>query len=223
MKYVVSAAFGMGVLLALSALPLSANRTIDGAAPSGDGRSVLEQAIIESRDDGAGSGPGDPSAYFVAVMIPHAIQGKALAQNAGLFTDDPVLADLSRQICISRTSYLKDIERWQARTPGKNFHLSSRSSDTFSRLMQEVRATTREDMEAGLSAARSDMSFVTIMMARSQGAIDMAKVFLIFEGDRELSRVARKIIGEEQAHLSSMHAWLKQNAAAGLVYRYSRL
>jgi hypothetical protein len=51
----------------------------------------------------------------------------------------------------------------------------------------------------------------------------MAKVFLIFEGDRELGRVARRIIGEEQAHLSLMRAWLKRNAACGLVYRFGRL
>ncbi len=224
MKYVLSAALGIGVLLALGAFPLSANRTIDRTAlPGDDGRRVLEQAITVNRDGGAELRPGDPSAYFVAAMVPHVAQGSALAQKAVLFTEDPVLAHLAQQICISRTSYLKDIDRWKANTPGRSFRLSSSSSDAFSRLMQEVQETTREDMKDGLSAARSEMSFVTIMMARSQGAIDMAKVFLIFEGDRELSRVARRIIGEEQAHLSLMQDWLRQNAASGLVYRYGRL
>jgi uncharacterized protein (DUF305 family) len=224
MKYVLSAALGIGVLLALGVFPLSANRAIDRMALSCDDvRRVLEEAAAENRDDQAALQPGDPSAYFVAAMIPHVAQGNALAQKAALFTGDPVLAHLAQQICISRTSYLKDIERWRANTPGRSFRLSGSSSEAFSRLMREVQETTREDMKDGLSAARSEMSFVTIMMARSQGAIDMAKVFLIFEGDRELGRVAWRIIGEEQAHLSSMRAWLKQNAACGLVYRYGRL
>ncbi len=224
MKYVLSAALVIALVLTLGAFPLSANRTIDRAAlPGDDGRRVVEEAVTEGRDDKAASQPDDPSAHFVAAMIPHVAQGQAFARKAALFTGDPTLAHLARQICISRTSYLKDIERWQANAPSRSFRLSNSSSGAFSRLMHEVQETTQEDMKDGLSAIRSEMSFVTIMMARSQGAIDMAKVFLIFEGDRELSRVARKIIGEEQAHLSSMQGWLKQNAAAGLVYRYGRL
>lgn len=224
MKYVLSAALGITLVLTLGALPLSANRTIDQAAlPGDDGRTLLDQAVTESRDDTAASQPVDPSARFVAAMVPHVAQGQAFARKAALFTEDPALAHLAQQISLSRASYLKDIKRWQANAPSRSFRLSSSSSGAFSRLMQEVQETTREDMKDGFSAARSEMSFVTVMMARSQGAIDMAKVFLIFEGDRELSRVARKIIGEEQAHLSSMQGWLKQNAAAGLVYRYGRL
>ena len=56
-----------------------------------------------------------------------------------------------------------------------------------------------------------DVDFRTHMIPHHQGAIAMAKVGLKYANDPETTKMAQKIIDDQEKEVADMQAWLKKN------------
>jgi uncharacterized protein (DUF305 family) len=60
----------------------------------------------------------------------------------------------------------------------------------------------------------ADVDFVSLMLPHHQGAIDMAKVQLVYGKDPQMRRLAQEIITDQQLEIELMQRWLKAHVAA---------
>lgn len=59
-------------------------------------------------------------------------------------------------------------------------------------------------------SGNADVDFVRRMISHDQGAVDMAKVVLAFGKDETVKKIAEEVIRTNEAYISTMQAWLKQ-------------
>jgi uncharacterized protein (DUF305 family) len=60
----------------------------------------------------------------------------------------------------------------------------------------------------------ADVDFVRLMLPHHQGAIDMAKVQLLYGKDPQMRRLAQEIITDQQSEIELMQRWLKARESA---------
>ena len=89
------------------------------------------------------------------------------------------------------------------------------SDRPFSSLMEEADAIMHRDMEQALRDGNPDHDFVTMMIPHHQGAIDMAKVLLIYGRDKETRNLSQGIIASQQYEIKIMQEWLKRYKSGG--------
>ena len=66
----------------------------------------------------------------------------------------------------------------------------------------------------GASSTDIDASFAAMMVPHHQGAVDMARLQLLYGKDPALRRLAQSIIAEQQVEIQQMQAWLRQHPVA---------
>ena len=81
----------------------------------------------------------------------------------------------------------------------------------FADLMQEAGDRMHADMAAAVRTGNPDRDFVTAMMPHHEGAVNMAKVVLLYGRDPEVQRLAKQIITDQQAELDLMRLWLRRH------------
>jgi uncharacterized protein (DUF305 family) len=84
---------------------------------------------------------------------------------------------------------------------------------TFDQSMGEAMSVMHRDMHNAKYSGEPDHDFVTMMIPHHQGAIDMAKVLLLYGKDPQLGRLAQEIITDQQSEIQLMQLWLKQHGA----------
>jgi len=91
---------------------------------------------------------------------------------------------------------------------------SGQAEPTFAAQMMQA----MERMDAGMMAAKPtgnpDRDFAAMMIPHHQGAIDMAKVELIYGRDPVLRRLAQGIIVEQQQEIELMQRYLYEGSAS---------
>lgn len=86
------------------------------------------------------------------------------------------------------------------------------SSDrTFAELMTEASERMHADMAAADRTGDPDRDFVAAMMPHHEGAVNMAKVLLLYGTDPELQRLAKQVITDQQSELDLMRLWLQRH------------
>jgi uncharacterized protein (DUF305 family) len=65
----------------------------------------------------------------------------------------------------------------------------------------------------GVPPTDIDASFAAMMVPHHQGAVDMARLQLLYGKDPELRRLAQSIIAEQQVEIQQMNAWLRKHQA----------
>ena len=83
---------------------------------------------------------------------------------------------------------------------------------SFQDLMDEAMARMHSGMEGAPRTGDADRDFVTQMIPHHQGAIDMARVLLVYGKDPGLQRLAKEIITDQQSEIDLMRAWLDAHA-----------
>ena len=81
----------------------------------------------------------------------------------------------------------------------------------------ELNATMHKMHMAMAAIERSgnaDVDFVRLMLPHHQGAIDMAKVQLLYGKDPQMCRLAQEIVTDQQLEIELMQRWLKQKEPA---------
>jgi len=68
-------------------------------------------------------------------------------------------------------------------------------------------------MAAIVQSGNTDADFVRLMIPHHQGAIDMAKVQLLYGKDPQMRRLAQEIITDQQLEIELMQRWLKAHSA----------
>lgn len=84
---------------------------------------------------------------------------------------------------------------------------------TFDQLMGEAMSVMHKGMHSAPHTGDPDRDFVTMMIPHHQGAIDMAKVLLLYGKDPQLRRLAQEIITDQQSEIQLMQLWLKHHGA----------
>ena len=99
-----------------------------------------------------------------------------------------------------------------AQTPHGHMDSGPPQSELAGQMMQAM-----ERMDAGMIAAKPtgnpDRDFAAMMIPRHQGAIDMAKVELIYGRDPVLRRLAQGIIVTQQQEIELMQRYLQEGSA----------
>jgi uncharacterized protein (DUF305 family) len=86
----------------------------------------------------------------------------------------------------------------------------------FQHGMDSVMVVMDEGMRRmdGASPTDIDASFAAMMVPHHQGAVDMARLQLLYGKDPALRRLAQSIIAEQQVEIQQMQAWLRQHPVA---------
>jgi uncharacterized protein (DUF305 family) len=204
-------ALSVSLLIGILLLPLWPDKAVCRDTPQVKGSATTIRDTVERMQRGMGhvAEHKNPGRYFAASMIPYCRAGAELSVKLRSFTDNEGLARLAGEMGSEDTSFVHEMKRWQSAGNRKFEELGDSSRTSFLRLMYEVRSTAWEDMEPAINGPNSERSYVTFLIAHNQGAVDMAKVLLIFETDEELRQLACRIIEEKQTGIKSMQAWLK--------------
>ena len=96
-------------------------------------------------------------------------------------------------------------------TPSAEFTASTER--TFDQLMGDAMSVMHKGMHSAPQTGDPDRDFVTMMIPHHQGAIDMAKVLLLYGKDPQMRRLAQEIITDQQSEIQLMQLWLKQHGA----------
>jgi uncharacterized protein (DUF305 family) len=86
----------------------------------------------------------------------------------------------------------------------------------FHQQMDSVMVVMDKGMQqmGGVPPTDLDASFAAMMVPHHQGAVDMARLQLLYGKDPELRRLAQSIIAEQQIEIQQMSAWLRKHQAA---------
>jgi uncharacterized protein (DUF305 family) len=86
----------------------------------------------------------------------------------------------------------------------------------FHQQMDSVMTVMDKGMQqmGGVPPTDLDASFAAMMVPHHQGAVDMARLQLLYGKDPELRRLAQSIIAEQQIEIQQMSAWLRKHQAA---------
>jgi len=169
-------------------------------------RNAIEKALPErERPDGTARAGEE----FADAMVPYTAALLPVSHEIALISQDPALAAIAKRIGQSEQARLAELRRWQKREQSDPEDLAGTSAVSFRRLMEEVAENTRDLMQSALLDPNPDVCFVAAMIAQGEGAIDMAKIVLIFEGNDELRVIARNLVRERQGEIRSLRSWLR--------------
>lgn len=90
---------------------------------------------------------------------------------------------------------------------------------TFPVLMEDAMGRMHRGMHEAPQDGDPDHDFVTQMIPHHQGAVDMAKVLLVYGKDPALQQLAKGIIADQENDLRTMQLWLARHPAAGIQKR----
>jgi uncharacterized protein (DUF305 family) len=82
---------------------------------------------------------------------------------------------------------------------------------TFVQLMGDAMSVMHKGMHTAPQTGDPDRDFVAMMIPHHQGAIDMAKVLLLYGKDEQLKRLAQEIIADQQNEVQLMQLWLSKH------------
>jgi uncharacterized protein (DUF305 family) len=80
--------------------------------------------------------------------------------------------------------------------------------------MYDAITTMHRTMEHAVRTGSPDYDFVIIMIPHHQGAIDMARVLLLYGNDREMLHLAQRVISSHQNEMVVMQQWQEVHTMA---------
>jgi uncharacterized protein (DUF305 family) len=80
-----------------------------------------------------------------------------------------------------------------------------REAREFARQMESAMKKMMDDMHAPGYTGNPDVDFLAMMIPHHQGAVDMARLALIYGNDPLTRRLAEEIIASQTVEISAMH------------------
>jgi uncharacterized protein (DUF305 family) len=93
---------------------------------------------------------------------------------------------------------------------GSTGSFAAGTEKTFVQLMNDAMAVMDQGMESAPMTGDPDHDFAAMMIPHHQGAVDMAKLELLYGKDPVLHRLAQEIIVTQQQEIEVMRLRLKQ-------------
>ena len=90
----------------------------------------------------------------------------------------------------------------------------SESSATFLQAMHAGMKQMDRDMASARMTGRPDHDFAAMMIPHHQGAIEMAKVELLYGRDPVMRRLAQEILVDQQSEIDAMQLWIAKRLSA---------
>jgi uncharacterized protein (DUF305 family) len=100
------------------------------------------------------------------------------------------------------------------RIPAPTAEFTASTDKTFDQLMGDAMNVMHKGMDTAPQTGDPDRDFVTMMIPHHQGAMDMAKVLLLYGKDEQLKRLAQEIIADQQNEVQLMQLWLAKHSPA---------
>ncbi len=85
--------------------------------------------------------------------------------------------------------------------------------------MGDAMRVMHKGMHSAPHTGDPDRDFVTMMIPHHQGAIDMAKVLLLYGKNEQLKRLAQEIIADQQNEVQLMQLWLSKHPGGAPIAR----
>ena len=83
----------------------------------------------------------------------------------------------------------------------------------FDDLMYKANFIMNRDMDAAERIGDPDHDFVSLLLPHSKGALNMARVLLVYGTDKEIRELAQTIMTRQQNEMLFMQDWLKRHEA----------
>lgn len=88
------------------------------------------------------------------------------------------------------------------------------TAKSFPELMKDAMNIMQHDMESANVSGNPDHDFVAMMIPHHQGAVDMAKVLLLYGKDPAVRTLAQQTITQQTEQIEMMRAWLRTHRDA---------
>jgi uncharacterized protein (DUF305 family) len=155
--------------------------------------------------------PNDADVTFAQNMIPHHQQAIEMAQVVDTHTKRQELRTLANRIVTSQGQEVTLMQGWlqawgKPATPQGMDHGGMHMPGTMSEAeMRQLMATKNQDF---------DLTFLGMMTAHHQGAVEMANTELRDGSLPEVKQLAQRVIDAQQAEIDQFQQWQKVWATA---------
>ena len=94
-------------------------------------------------------------------------------------------------------------------------HSHGKGKSEFHAKMTAAMEKMMSAMQKAPMTGDPDHDFVAMMIPHHQGAVEMARLILLYGKDAEIRRLAQGIIAEQQVEIQQMQLWLKRRSERG--------
>ena len=180
-------------------------KSLSGTSNRSFGQLMEEAMAIMHRAMENANKTGDPDHDFVTMMIP--LHQGAIDMAKVVLRDgkDSDIREFAETIIEDQQAEIGLMEGWLTKykpTEGES------PNKTFVTAMERIDASMDRDMRNAKKIKDPDHDFVMMMIPHHQGAIDMAKLVLIYGKDPEVRRLAGQVVAAQQSEIQIMQRWL---------------
>jgi uncharacterized protein (DUF305 family) len=177
------------------------------AVPSDPASQAFAAANARMHKDMAIKFTGNADADFVRAMIPHHQGAVDVAEIVLKFGKDDEVRKLATDIIAAQKVEIAQMQAW-LRKNGKA--AAGPKAAEIIEAYDDINAEMHQEMSIGLTG-KADVDFVAGMIPHHEGAVEMAKVLLLYGNDAELRRLAEDVVRSQSAEIVIMIGWLRRN------------
>ena len=176
---------------------------------SGFHASMMESMARMDREMMAAPMTGDPDHDFATMMIPHHQGAVDMARAYLRQAKNPALHRLAEEIIAEQPQEIETMRRRLvfARAASDQTALKTNNvgeKNEFAPAMMQSMEKMDQDMKAAPMTGQPDHDFAVMMIPHHQGAVDMAKPFLLYGKDPVLRRLASEIVVAQDQEIEVM-------------------
>ena len=181
----------------------STMNTAPASAPASS--KAYEVAMVKMMKDMAIPYTGKPDLDFVQGMMPHHQGAIDMAKVALQYGKDSEIKSLAGNVIEAQEDEIAFMKSWLGKVDQASLVVSPDSTKGY----EEAMAKLEQNMTMTHSGD-ADVDFVKGMIPHHQGAIDMAKVALLYAKDPEVLKLAQDVVTAQEGEIAFMNGWLSK-------------
>lgn len=166
---------------------------------------AYEVAMAKMMKDMAIPYTGKPDVDFVQGMMPHHQGAIDMAKVALQYGKDSEIKSLAGNVIEAQEDEIAFMKSWLGKVNQASLVVSPDSTKGY----EEAMAKLEQNMTMTHSGD-ADVDFVKGMIPHHQGAIDMAKVALLYAKDPEVLKLAQDVVTAQEGEIAFMNGWLSK-------------